>query len=165
MFTNGNLAAPVEYSFISRHGSTDSRFGLGLVYSVLKEKVRPSGRLPVLGIAASRGALSGCAAALFFYQQRAATGARPGKHFCEIDCHLAYSVNDVREAKTLGESPNQLSVLAGMLRVVTIKTRFDENTIGPNRGNGLLYPNSRVVTVVDEKWKSIFPVVGRPTHP
>jgi len=36
-----------------------------------------------------------------------------------------------------------------MLRVVTIKTRFDETTIGRNRGDRLLYPNSRVVTISD----------------
>jgi hypothetical protein len=39
---------------------------------------------------------------------------------------------------------------AGVFRVVTIKTRFDENTISAHRGNSLLYPNSRVVTVSDE---------------
>ena len=35
--------------------------------------------------------------------------------------------------------------------MVTIKTRFDETTISPTRGNGLLYPNSRVLTLVDER--------------
>ncbi len=33
----------------------------------------------------------------------------------------------------------------------------DENTIGAHRGDGLLYPNSRVVTVSDEQGNEYFP--------
>ena len=78
------------------------------------------------------------------------------RHFCEIDCHLAYSVAGVRETKTLGEGPNQITS-AGVFRVITIKTRFDENTISAHRGNSLLYPNSRVVTVSDELGNEYWP--------
>jgi hypothetical protein len=70
------------------------------------------------------------------------------KHFCEIDCHLAYSIKDVRQTKTLGP-PTQPVTAQGVFYVVTVKTRFDEQTISPTRGNGLLTPNSRVVTVLD----------------
>jgi hypothetical protein len=72
------------------------------------------------------------------------------KHFCEIDCHLAYSVANTSQSKTLGNLPNQ-STAQGTYTVVTIKTRFDETTISPSRGNGLLYPNSRVLTLIDEQ--------------
>jgi hypothetical protein len=72
------------------------------------------------------------------------------KHFCEIDCHLAYSVTNVRETKTLGV-PADEATAEGIFYVVTIKTRFDETTIGSTRGNGLLWPNSRVVTILDEQ--------------
>lgn len=78
------------------------------------------------------------------------------KHFCEIDCHLAYSVTDVRDAKTLGEGANQITA-SGIFRVVTIKTRFDDKTIGPNRGDSLLYPNSRVAMLSDENGTQYFP--------
>jgi hypothetical protein len=78
------------------------------------------------------------------------------KHFCEIDCHLAYSIAEINETKTIGEGPNQVTA-AGMFRLVTIKTRFDETTIGRNRGDSLLYPNSRVVTASDENGKEYFP--------
>ena len=44
-----------------------------------------------------------------------------------------------------------------LFRSVTIKTRFDETTIGPHRGDGLLYPNSRVVSVSDESGTQYFP--------
>lgn len=70
------------------------------------------------------------------------------KHFCEIDCHLAYSVIDVRRAKTLGEGAAQATA-GGEFLVVTLKTRFDETTISARRGDGELYPNPRTVTVYD----------------
>ncbi len=80
------------------------------------------------------------------------------KHFCEIDCHLAYSVLDSQPTKTLGTAPNQLTA-AGLFRVITIKTRFDEKTISSTRGNALLYPNFRVLVVVDDNGKQFFPSI------
>ncbi len=75
------------------------------------------------------------------------------KHFCEVDCHLGYSVTDVHKAKTLGVESNQRSA-EGMFYVVTLKVRFDETTISPTRGSGLLYPNRRSVTVMDDEGRS-----------
>ncbi|HYY43290.1 MAG TPA: hypothetical protein VE775_11205 [Pyrinomonadaceae bacterium] len=72
------------------------------------------------------------------------------KHFCEIDCHLAYSVGDVRQTKTLGPAA-QPTTAQGVFYVVTVKTRFDEQTMAPTRGQQTLTPNSRVVTVLDEQ--------------
>jgi hypothetical protein len=78
------------------------------------------------------------------------------KHFCEIDCHLAYSVVGVRRAKTLGEGSGQVSA-SGEFIVVTLKTRFDETTISPRRGDSELYPNPRRVTVYDANGRSYVP--------
>lgn len=72
------------------------------------------------------------------------------KYFCEIDCHLAYSVVDLKQAKTIGNPPNQAKA-AGSFYIVTVKTRFDEKTISARRGYGPLYPNPRVLTVFDEQ--------------
>ena len=64
------------------------------------------------------------------------------KHFCELDCHLAYSIVNVAPAASLaGENAV----------MVTIKTRFDETTISRSRGNGLLYPNPRALTLYDDR--------------
>ena len=41
--------------------------------------------------------------------------------------------------------------------MITIKTRFDETTIGRNRGDGLLYPNSRLVSIKDDNGTQYFP--------
>src|SRR5437773_1933706 len=63
------------------------------------------------------------------------------KHICEIDCHLAYSVAG---AKT------QPSPAGGTRYIVTVKVRFDEQTISPRRPkDASLSPNSRFVALVD----------------
>jgi|SRR5436190_3332197 len=74
------------------------------------------------------------------------------KHFCELDCHLAYSIANVVQAKTFGEGSSQRRA-QGQFIIVTIKTRFDETTIGPRRGDGLLFPNGRAFTLVDDRGK------------
>jgi Domain of unknown function (DUF4352) len=90
-------------------------------------------------------------AALFFSFTSHETVLSRGqeKHFCEIDCHLAYSVLDVKRTKTLGTGENQTTA-QGIFHVVTVRTRFDENTISPQRGNDELKPNSRLATIIDE---------------
>src|SRR5919206_738357 len=78
------------------------------------------------------------------------------KHFCEIDCHLAYSIADVRQTQSLGP-PNAPVTTRGHFLIVTIKTRFDEQTIAPGRGDASLTPNSRVATVIDEQGREYQP--------
>ncbi len=155
MFTNGNLAAPVSILSFLGTGLLIIVIGLGLVYSVLKKRTTLR-KIALLGIAAIAGLYLAVLLLFSFTSSEQLLAFGQEKHFCEIDCHLAYSVSDLSEVKTLGEAPNQIST-AGMLHVVTIKTRFDETTIGANRGNGLLYPNSRVVSVVDESGNKYFP--------
>ena len=67
------------------------------------------------------------------------------KYFCEIDCHLAYSVERVERMKTLGSMRAQ-----GTFYVVTLKTWFDESTTSPMRPREApLYPNPRQVYMAD----------------
>ncbi len=62
------------------------------------------------------------------------------KYFCEIDCHLAYSVVDVRET----------AANSAIDYVVKLRTRFDETTIGPNRPKDApLTPSPREVRLID----------------
>ncbi|HJQ34025.1 MAG TPA: hypothetical protein VJ866_17725 [Pyrinomonadaceae bacterium] len=75
------------------------------------------------------------------------------KHFCEIDCHLAYSIAGVRRAKSLGAGESQTAA-RGEFYVVTLKTRFDETTTAVGRGDGLLYPNPRSATVYDAEGRA-----------
>lgn len=70
------------------------------------------------------------------------------KYFCEIDCHLAYSVEGVRTAKSLG-SGGAVAAARGLFTIVTVKTWFDPNTVSPRRGDGELWPNPRTIRVED----------------
>ena len=59
------------------------------------------------------------------------------KYFCEIDCHLAYSVVDVK-TKPDGRY------------IITLRTRFDETTTSPSRPkDATLTPSPREVRLVD----------------
>jgi hypothetical protein len=75
--------------------------------------------------------------------------ANEWKYFCEVDCHLAYSVVSVATAKTLGSGASQARA-DGTFHVVTLKTWFDPDTISRHRGDGPLHPNLRMARVVDE---------------
>lgn len=73
------------------------------------------------------------------------------KYFCEVDCHLAYSIADVVTIKTLGAPPRQ-QIASGTFYLVTLKTWFDERTISSWRPKEMsLYPAVRQVAVVDEE--------------
>jgi hypothetical protein len=155
MYTNLNLAAPVGALLLLGTGFLILLAAFALGYSVITKK---SGLTRLAsGIIALVGSVYLAVLFIFSFASSEKVLARgEEKHFCEIDCHLAYSIAEVRETKTLGEVPNQVTA-AGTFRVVTIKTRFDETTTGRNRGDGLLYPNSRVVTVSDESGKQYSP--------
>jgi hypothetical protein len=68
------------------------------------------------------------------------------KYFCEIDCHLAYSVVDVK-TETSGRY------------VITLRTRFDETTISPSRPKDApLTPSPRDVRLLDDAGSNCTPV-------
>ena len=71
------------------------------------------------------------------------------KHFCEIDCHLAYSVVDVKtHADALSKD-----------YVVTLRTRFDETTTSPHRPKDApLTPSPREVWLIDSAGREYSPV-------
>jgi hypothetical protein len=62
------------------------------------------------------------------------------KYFCELDCHLAYSLVSVKQSATPGPTTEYQ---------VTVRTRFDRATISEHRGNGPLTPNPRIVRLID----------------
>jgi hypothetical protein len=68
------------------------------------------------------------------------------KYFCEIDCHLAYSVVDVK-AQANGHY------------VITLRTRFDETTTSPSRPkDATLTPSPREVRLVDSAGREYTPL-------
>ncbi len=78
------------------------------------------------------------------------------KYFCEIDCHIAYSLVGVQTAAARGPEMEQVSA-RGELVIVRVKTWFDERTISARRGNGPLTPNRRKVVLVDDRARSFSP--------
>lgn len=84
----------------------------------------------------------------FSLRSREVTLARGGeKYFCEIDCHLAYSIAEVRRGAPAADAGAR-----GELWLVRLRTRFDETTISARRARDLaLSPNPRRVAIVDEE--------------
>jgi len=80
------------------------------------------------------------------------------KYFCEIDCHLGYSIANVQTAASLGPELQPVSAL-GKFVIVRVKTWFDEHTISAHRGNGPLTPNRRKVALVDDAGQRFEPSV------
>jgi Domain of unknown function (DUF4352) len=75
------------------------------------------------------------------------------KYFCEIDCHIGYSVSGVETTGAIGPEMRQTSA-AGQFVVVRLEVWFDEHTISPNRGDGPLTPNPRRVVLVDRNGRA-----------
>jgi hypothetical protein len=71
------------------------------------------------------------------------------KYFCEVDCHLAYSIAGAQTAATLGPEMQQ-SAAHGKFVIVRMKTWFDPTTTSPRRGDGPLTPNPRRVLLIDD---------------
>jgi hypothetical protein len=155
MNTNVNLLAPIGVMAFLGTGFLFFVAALVLIQSLI---VRKRGRAKFVLLVMLLVAGAYLAAILIFslasHEKLLARGEE--KHFCEIDCHLAYSVANTSQAKTLGNPPNQTTA-QGMYTVVTIRTRFDETTISPSRGNGFLYPNSRMLTLVDDRGNKYSP--------
>jgi hypothetical protein len=145
MYTNVNLEAPVGALALLGTGFLILIAAVVLIQSLI---VRRRGRARIVLILMCGITAAYLMAILVFsfasHYKLLARGEE--KHFCELDCHLAYSiVSVIQSAPTISES-NQSNGT-----VITIKTRFDETTITPRRGNGLLYPNSRVLTLIDDR--------------
>ncbi len=70
------------------------------------------------------------------------------KYFCEIDCHLAYSVLDVKK-----QADDASATYA-----ITLRTRFDESTTSPSRPKDApLMPSPREVRIVDSMGREYSP--------
>ena len=155
MYTNVNLAAPIGALLFIGTAFLIACLLLLLIFSVITKRISLT-KFSASAILAT-AALYLSLLLLFSWTSTEKVLARgEEKHFCEIDCHLAYSILDSQATKILGTAPNQLAA-AGLFRVLTIKTRFDEKTISSTRGDALLYPNSRVLVVVDANGKQFFP--------
>jgi len=147
MNTNVNLAAPIGALALLGTAFILVVSGTILIQSLIVRK-RSRVKIVVLAMLAIVGAYLAAMLIFSFASHETVLARGQEKHFCEIDCHLAYSIVNTTQAKTIGAAPNQIAA-EGQFTIITIRTRFDETTISPRRGNGLLYPNSRKLTLID----------------
>jgi hypothetical protein len=156
MYTNVNLAAPIGALALLGAGLLMLVAAVMLVGSLVTRR-SGAAKFVLVAMVVIAGIYLGAMLAFSLAGREKVLARGDEKHFCEIDCHLAYSIADVRQMKTLGTAPSQ-STAQGVYTVVTIKTRFDETTTASGRGHGLLYPNSRVLTLTDERGNKYGPI-------
>ena len=147
-------------------------FFLGTIFMIgasflvlLYGAVRRSGFFAALG----GGAMLAIAAGYFllltgvsFASSEEVLPAGGWKYFCEIDCHIAYSLVGAQTTAALGTEMQQVFA-RGEFVVVRVKTWFDERTISAHRGNGPLTPNHRKIFLVDETGERFPPSPGGQT--
>jgi hypothetical protein len=81
------------------------------------------------------------------------------KYFCEVDCHLAYSVAGASAANTL-DPETHLTQAKGRFVLVRLKIWFDADSISSHRGNGPLAPGPRRALLVDDQGRAFAPSAG-----
>ena len=155
MYTNVNLAAPIGVLAFLGAGLLMLVAAVMLVGSLVARRPRAA-KFVLIAMLVIAGIYLGAMLAFSLAGREKVLARGDEKHFCEIDCHLAYSIANVRQTRTLGTGPGQ-STAQGVYTVVTIKTRFDETTTTSGRGNGLLYPNRRVLTLTDDRGNKYAP--------
>jgi hypothetical protein len=135
-------------------------FTLGICFLVLLYAgIRRSAFFAKLG----GGAILAIAAAYFllltgvsFASSEEVLPAGGWKYFCEIDCHIAYSLIGAQTTAALGPETRQVAA-QGAFVVVRVKSWFDERSISAHRGNGPLTPNARKILLVDDAGQNFAP--------
>jgi hypothetical protein len=150
MYTNGNFEA--HMAALCFLGTLGLSVVLAIATVVLFFTRRSYAQYTLLGLGVL---LAGYAAVLAFfsyasYDRTAKRGDE--KFFCAMDCHIAYSVQNVERMKSIGGAATQ-----GEFVVVTVRSHFDERTIAPWRGNGPLRPDPPTFELVDDRGRS-YPV-------
>ncbi len=142
--SNMNFPAPLAVlGFLAAIGGLFLALASALVFWFARKP--KFARIAALAIAA--GAVVYCALLFGFSAGSHETLLAHGqeKYFCEIDCHLAYSVLEVKP------QPDGRFV-------VTLRTRFDETTTSPNRPKDApLTPSPRDVRLIDSAGREYAP--------
>ena len=155
-FVNSNVNFPAPVSVLGFLAACGGIFLSGIAILVACS-------IHKLKLARLLAALVGVAAIVYFallfgfslISQQKILARGQEKYFCEIDCHLAYSVIDIKtiDIKTTGIKTIDIKTAptSDTLRyIVTLKTRFDETTISSRRPlDATLTPNPREIRLLD----------------
>jgi hypothetical protein len=145
--TNVNLSAAVGVLGLLGACVVGALFGLVALHALVRGRYRRM-RVTLFGLALFGATYAGLVLAYSVRSEGRVLAHGEEKYFCELDCHLAYSVVDVRHAKALGAGAARAES-RGEFLVVTLRTRFDANTISSRRGDGPLSPNPRAAVLHD----------------
>jgi hypothetical protein len=108
-------------------------------------------RYAIAGLAGLVLVYAGLLLAFSLFSRECTLARGEEKYFCELDCHLAYSVQRVEHAKTIGDTTAK-----GEFYIVTVRTRFDENTTAPWRPREVpITPDALEFTMMDDRGQSI----------
>lgn len=146
---NSNMNFPSLLAFPGLAAAlVGSLIAVAIIAILFFARQRKAAKLIVVLMAAGAGVyailLFGCS--VISHQKVLARGQE--KYFCEMDCHLAYSVVGVKE-ETSGSARRY---------VVALRTRFDETTISKHRPKDApLMPSPREVRLVDSAGQTYTP--------
>ena len=152
MNTNVNLSAAVGVLGLLGGCLLLALLGLVALHALVRGRYGRM-RVTLVGLALVAAAYAGLLLAFSVRSEGRVLARGEEKYFCEIDCHLAYSVVGLRRAKALGAGGARAEA-QGEFLLVTLKTRFDADTISPRRGNAPLTPNPRDAFVRDAEGRA-----------
>ncbi len=146
--SNMNFPAPLAVvGFVAACGGVFVALAAAVIFWFARKPrfVRVAGIAIGIGAVIYFGLLAGFSEA----SHDTALGMGQEKYFCEIDCHLAYAVVDVKSQ----------TADAWKDYVITLRTRFDEQTISSKRAkNAPLMPSPRAARIIDGLGHSYEPI-------
>jgi hypothetical protein len=141
MITDGTT--PLAVLALLGLGGITLLLGAALVVALVRGNVHLT-RIVAGMLVAGWGVYAGLLTAAAVASHERLLGRGEEKHICELDCHIAYSVLDVRTVDSAGLR----------IAVVTLRVRFDSATISARRGMAPLTPGPRLIEVIaqDGRW-------------
>jgi hypothetical protein len=150
MYTNGNFEAHMAaLCFLGTIGMTVL---LVITTLALCFRRRAWAKYSLLAIAALLGGYAAVLAFFSFASFERTVKRGDEKFYCGMDCHIAYSVQNVERTKTIGDA-----TAGGQFYVIKVRSHFDERTIAPWRGDSPLRPDPPTLTLIDDTGHS-YPV-------
>jgi hypothetical protein len=123
MNTNLNFAASLGVMAFLGTGLLMAVIAAFLIYSLAVRRFGRA-RIAALALLIVGGLYLGLILVFAFASSEKVLARGSEKHFCEIDCHLAYSVIDSKQTKTIGKAPNPVTVIGHENSPLHKQTRF-----------------------------------------
>jgi hypothetical protein len=148
-----NFQGSAMLSVMAFAGTVLLLFALACVagYLVAQERTRAARRVG-WAVAGVIGAYALALAGFSMAADEREVAAGGEKYFCELDCHLAYSIAGVERFASSGTDD-----AAPGLEVVNLRVRFDPQTVGPGRDDRPLHPTPRRARLIASDGRAYAP--------